>query len=730
MTTNRFGFSPAGDLLTLTDGKSQTTTWVYDQYGRLTNKVDALSNVMFIYGYDANSRLTNRWTPAKGTTTYRYDPVSNLTNVVHPVSPSISLAYDALNRLTTMVDGMGTTAYGYDAVGQLLSEDGPWADDSVSYMYNNRLRTSVSVLAPDASAWTENYGYDAAKRLRTTASPAGNFGYTYDPVRHQQVGQLTLPNGAYITNTYDSVARLLSTVLESSSQTTINSHSYQLNQASQRTQQVFTAGNFVNYTYDNMGQLQSATGKESGGSTNRLQEQLRYVYDAVGNLNYRTNNALVQTFIVNSLNEFTNVSRSGTLTVEGTTTSPATNVTVNGQAAALYRDATFATAGFIPANGTNTFTAIAKDSYGRGDTNVSVSYLPSPVAYTYDSNGNMTGDGSRCFAYDDENQLVSVWITNVWRSDFVYDGKMRRRIRCEYTWSGSAWVTNAVILYVYDGNLVIQERNINNLPAVSYTRGRDLSGTLQGGGGIGGLLARSDLTTISPQHSYYHADGNGNISCLINAIQAVVAKYLYDPYGNILSQSGSLASVNLYLFSSKEFHLNSGLVYYLYRFYEPSLQRWLNRDPIGESGGLNLYEFARNEIPDYVDTDGCAPKSTSNPTPDPLPVFDPPWPPTPTLTANLTAKSTPKRPTAKPPVYGQSGVWFGPCPGVAIEPIDMWAKCSKTQVQASCARQLKVMLTACGAVTLYNKAAGIACYRSASAYLTLCMLVANRCELP
>jgi len=147
VTTNRFGFSPAGDLVTLTDGKSQTTTWVYDQYGRVTNKVDALSNVMFVYGYDANSRLTNRWTPAKGTTTYRYDGVGNLINIVHPVSANISLAYDALNRLTTMVDGVGTTTYGYDAVGQLLSEDGPWADDTVSYSYNNRLRASVSVLA-------------------------------------------------------------------------------------------------------------------------------------------------------------------------------------------------------------------------------------------------------------------------------------------------------------------------------------------------------------------------------------------------------------------------------------------------------------------------------------------------------------------------------------------------------------------------------------------------------
>jgi hypothetical protein len=42
---------------------------------------------------------------------------------------------------------------------------------------------------------------------------------------------------------------------------------------------------------DNIGQLQTARGKESGGTTNRLHEQLGYAYDAAGNLNSRTNNA-------------------------------------------------------------------------------------------------------------------------------------------------------------------------------------------------------------------------------------------------------------------------------------------------------------------------------------------------------------------------------------------------------------------------------------------------------
>jgi YD repeat-containing protein len=528
-----FTYNAAGDLLTLTDGKNQTTTWTYDQYGRVTNKLDTLDNLMFIYAYDANSRLTNRWTPAKGNTAYRYDPVGNLTNIVYATSPAISLEYDALNRLTNMLDAVGTTSYGYDAAGQLLSEDGPWANDTVSYTYNNRLRASVSVQAPNASPWTQSYGYDAAKRLISIASPAGAFGYDYSVGQSVSpaslVRSLLLPNSAYITNTYDNVARLLSTALKTSDHSTVNSHSYQLNQGNQRTQQVLTAGNYVDYTYDDIGQLQSARGRESGGATNRLHEQLGYAYDAAGNLNYRTNNALIQTFNVNDLNELTTGSRSGTLTVAGTTTSPATNVTVKAETAILYNDATFAKDGFSLTDGINTFTAIARDNYGRSDTNVSISYLPSSISYTYDSNGNLTSDGRRFFAYDDENQLISVWVTSAWRSDFVYDGKMRRRIRYESTWNGTSWATNTIVRYVYDGNLVIQERDANNLPVVSYTRGRDLSGTLEGAGGIGGLLARTDhlLSAIGDPNA--HADGNGNITCLINANNAIVGKYNYDP---------------------------------------------------------------------------------------------------------------------------------------------------------------------------------------------------------
>jgi RHS repeat-associated protein len=62
-------------------------------------------------------------------------------------------------------------------------------------------------------------------------------------------------------------------------------------------------------------------------------------------------------------------------------------------------------------------------------------------------------------------------------------------------------------------------------------------------------------------------------------------------FGNTLAKCGLLADVNNYRFSSKEWNGNSGLYYYLHRFYDPNLQRWVNRDPVEEYGGVNLYEF-------------------------------------------------------------------------------------------------------------------------------------------
>jgi RHS repeat-associated protein len=102
-------------------------------------------------------------------------------------------------------------------------------------------------------------------------------------------------------------------------------------------------------------------------------------------------------------------------------------------------------------------------------------------------------------------------------------------------------------------------------------------------------------------HAYYVADGNGNITALVSTNGVTLAHYQYDPFGNVLAMSGSLAEANLYRFSSKEIHNQSTLVYYLYRYYHPGFQRWTTRDPSLESGSCNIYQFVNNRPVNYVD---------------------------------------------------------------------------------------------------------------------------------
>lgn len=88
---------------------------------------------------------------------------------------------------------------------------------------------------------------------------------------------------------------------------------------------------------------------------------------------------------------------------------------------------------------------------------------------------------------------------------------------------------------------------------------------------------------------------------LIYANQIIAAKYLYDPFGNTLAASGPLTTLNVYRFASKEWNGGDGLYYFGRRYYDPSLQRFINRDPLGEKGGINLYAYVANDPIDFID---------------------------------------------------------------------------------------------------------------------------------
>jgi len=146
----------------------------------------------------------------------------------------------------------------------------------------------------------------------------------------------------------------------------------------------------------------------------------------------------------------------------------------------------------------------------------------------------------------------------------------------------------------------------------SYTWGIDLSGTPQGAGGVGGLLAIRSISDETETIHYPLYDGNGNVTQLVkadaNGNDVLVAHYEYDPFGNLTQNidvdSSAFNAVNPFRFSTKYFDPETGFYYYGYRYYDPVTGRWPSRDPIEEMGGMNLYGFVRNRVPNVVDRRG------------------------------------------------------------------------------------------------------------------------------
>ena len=237
----------------------------------------------------------------------------------------------------------------------------------------------------------------------------------------------------------------------------------------------------------------------------------------------------------------------------------------------------------LAANGgiTNAYTANALNQYASI---LRASVSPCETIPQYDADGNLTGCGPWAFSYDAANRLVTVSSNGVALVTNFYDA-LSRRVRKA--------TPEATTTYIYDGWNLVEERVAyanGTTSMVHYYWGKDLSGTFQGAGGVGGLL----YLTVDGAIYIPCYDNIGNITCYLDANGNIVAQYSYDAFGKTIAPSGPLADLFRHRFSTKYLDAETGLYYYGYRFYVPSLMRWLNRDPIEEDGGVNLYGFCGN----------------------------------------------------------------------------------------------------------------------------------------
>ena len=110
----------------------------------------------------------------------------------------------------------------------------------------------------------------------------------------------------------------------------------------------------------------------------------------------------------------------------------------------------------------------------------------------------------------------------------------------------------------------------------------------------------------------FRSQTSGNCVTFLDNAGNVQAHYVYDAFGGTVSDSGDMADVFRFRFSSKYLDGETGLYYYGFRFYDPVTGRWLSRDPISEAGGLMLYAFVNNNALSSWDSLGLLSKKHAN----------------------------------------------------------------------------------------------------------------------
>ena len=217
----------------------------------------------------------------------------------------------------------------------------------------------------------------------------------------------------------------------------------------------------------------------------------------------------------------------------------------------------------------------------------------------YNGRGDVSNDGTYSFGYDANDRLISIapvsLSTGSVQLKYGYDGQGRRLWKDVYSYSTTtgSWTLQYSRHYLWNGDNLVAELDGNNNLVTGYTWGPN------------GLLAVTDYTASGGPKTYVAVnDASGNLVELVDAVAGTVAaSFHYDPWGNLISSSGPAKNVGGFRGKGEFVDAEVPTIRHaLYRDDEKGI--WLERDPSGESGGLNLYEQYGNDPIDYSDPSG------------------------------------------------------------------------------------------------------------------------------
>jgi RHS repeat-associated protein len=568
--TTRYAYDTIGNLVAVTNALGNATIYEYDIRGNMTYEGGATYPVR--YTYDDFNVMTNMTTfrneslQSGDTTTWLYDePTGLLTNKVYPDGKCCSCSYTVDGRLQSKTEASGRwKEFLYNAWGELANTI--YSDGEIISTLRDTHGREVLETNNVASIlkWRDEFG-----NVTNETISVGAESLVVERLYDDEGRAACLASGLCIG--YDASGRysILSNN-EAIVQYAYNSDSNEAGYTISLSNGIVFARN-VYRDSEHPERIAAISNCVNGA----LVENFDYTYDLLGRPVVRN----CDTFDYNPRSEVV-FSRRGV---------------ANADDGYAYDDIGNLLVSCVGAN-TNSYSANNLNQY----TSILHVSAPSSEDYLfYDLDGNLTNDSVFAYSYDAQNRIVSVLSNDVALLVNEYDSKSRRVRKI---------TQEATTTFFYDDWNLIEERiarTNGTTSTIKYYWGKDLSGTLQGTGGVGGLLYLTISNSNLPLQLYIPCyDNIGNVTRYLDANGNAVAQYTYNAFGNIISKSGPLADFFRHRFSTKYFNAESNLYYYGYRFYSPELMRWITRDPIGEEGGVNLYAFCENGSTFLIDATG------------------------------------------------------------------------------------------------------------------------------